>query len=287
MNTNEQKSFIAFIKQNKAAFVITVIALALVVVSILALNFFKTEAAKYDISFVSNGGSSVEAVIVEQNNKITRPKDPVKEGYRFKGWYYNGEPYDFNNKITENIQLEARWEKIEKVSNVELDQTTLILYVNDTTKLNATVIPENAENKNVTWKSSNPKIVSVDKAGNITALKEGNATITVTTEDGGYTAEVKILARIAIVGNSSTGSETTTSKPSTSKYKVSFVDTDGSNLFASQTITHGNMATEPSVPTKEGFKLEKGSLCDVVPTMLELLNIKKPKDMTGVSLIKK
>ena len=157
MNTNEQKSFIGFIKQHKAAFVITAIALVLIIAAIFILKFFDFETAKFDISFVSNGGSSVDAIIVEQNNKIARPKDPVKEGYRFKGWYYNGEPYDFNNKITENIQLEAKWEKIEKVSNVELDQTTLILYVNDTTKLNATVIPENAENKNVTWKSSNSK----------------------------------------------------------------------------------------------------------------------------------
>ena len=52
-------------------------------------------------------------------------------------------------------------------------------------------------------------------------------------------------------------------------------------------VTTHSTSLVPLIITKEGFKLEKGSLCDVVPTMLELLNIKKPKDMTGVSLIKK
>lgn len=52
-------------------------------------------------------------------------------------------------------------------------------------------------------------------------------------------------------------------------------------------VTTHSTSLVPLIITKEGFKLEKGSLCDVVPTMLELLNIKKPKDMTGVSLIRK
>lgn len=53
------------------------------------------------------------------------------------------------------------------------------------------VLPENAENKRVTWTSDKPEVAAVEE-GNITAISEGKAKITVTTEDGGYTAEFTV-----------------------------------------------------------------------------------------------
>lgn len=74
------------------------------------------------------------------------------------------------------------------VTGVSLDKTTLTLAVNDTGKLTATVIPDNATNKNVTWKSSNTSVATVSADGTVTAKNAGTATITVTTADGGKTA---------------------------------------------------------------------------------------------------
>lgn len=74
------------------------------------------------------------------------------------------------------------------VTGVSLDKTTLTLAVNDTGKLTATVIPDNATNKNVTWKSSNTSVATVSADGTVTAKNAGTATITVTTVDGGKTA---------------------------------------------------------------------------------------------------
>ncbi len=54
--------------------------------------------------------------------------------------------------------------------------------------LSATITPDDATNQNVTWKSSDPNIATVDANGKIRALKPGTATITVITEDGGKTA---------------------------------------------------------------------------------------------------
>lgn len=48
--------------------------------------------------------------------------------------------------------------------------------------------PNNASNKNVTWSSSNPEVASVSPDGIIKGLKQGQTAITVTTEDGGFTA---------------------------------------------------------------------------------------------------
>ena len=43
----------------------------------------------------------------------------------------------------------------------------------------------------------------------------------------------------------------------------------------------------PLIVTKEGLKLKDGRLCDLAPTMLDLMNIEKPEEMTGISLIEK
>ncbi len=59
----------------------------------------------------------------------------------------------------------------------------------------STIEPSNATNKNVSWKSDNEEIVSVTKEGIISAKKQGNATITVITEDGNKQAICKITVK--------------------------------------------------------------------------------------------
>ncbi len=78
------------------------------------------------------------------------------------------------------------------VTGVKLDRTKMTLRQGRKSSLTATVAPYNATNKEVTWKSSNPSIVSVDQDGNITAHAKGYTTITVTTKDGGFTASCDI-----------------------------------------------------------------------------------------------
>jgi len=58
------------------------------------------------------------------------------------------------------------------------------LNVNDSFQLTATVTPDNATNKAVTWKSSNVNVATVDNNGNVRAISPGTATITATTADG-------------------------------------------------------------------------------------------------------
>ncbi len=70
------------------------------------------------------------------------------------------------------------------VSGVTLSPKTMTLEINETGQLTATVSPENAGNKNVSYKSSNASVATVTADGLVTAVKAGTATITVTTEDG-------------------------------------------------------------------------------------------------------
>ena len=79
-----------------------------------------------------------------------------------------------------------------RVSGVQISKTTLSLNVGDTQQLTATVSPSNADNKNVTWSSSNSSVAQVSSTGKITAKGAGSTTITVTTVDGNYTAKCTV-----------------------------------------------------------------------------------------------
>ena len=74
------------------------------------------------------------------------------------------------------------------VTGVTVNPTKLELKVGATSKITATVAPNDATNKKVTWASSNTKVATVDASGNVKAVAVGTADITVTTEDGKKTA---------------------------------------------------------------------------------------------------
>lgn len=76
----------------------------------------------------------------------------------------------------------------EPVSGVTLDKTEATVKKDKTLQLTATVAPVAAENKNVSWESSNTDVATVSATGLVTAVDYGTATITVTTEDGNKTA---------------------------------------------------------------------------------------------------
>lgn len=74
------------------------------------------------------------------------------------------------------------------VTGVTLNKSSTTIAIDATETLTVTVAPANATNKNVSWSSSDSTVATVSSSGVVTAKKEGSATITVTTEDGGKTA---------------------------------------------------------------------------------------------------
>ena len=73
------------------------------------------------------------------------------------------------------------------VTGVSLNKSSTSIEEASTEQLVATVIPSNADDKSVIWSSSNTSVATVDSSGVVTAVSAGTSTITVTTNDGGYT----------------------------------------------------------------------------------------------------
>lgn len=82
-------------------------------------------------------------------------------------------------------------QRIVKVTSVELDKTEVKLDEDDHVTLVATVFPEDATDKSVSWTSSDEAVATV-AGGVVTAASEGSATITVRTNDGGFEATCAI-----------------------------------------------------------------------------------------------
>jgi uncharacterized protein YjdB len=77
------------------------------------------------------------------------------------------------------------------VSGITL-QESLALKVGSKSQLIPQIVPQDATNKNAVWKTSDETIATVDSDGNVTAINEGEAIITATTEDGSYSAYCKV-----------------------------------------------------------------------------------------------
>lgn len=88
---------------------------------------------------------------------------------------------------TANAQTE-----IFNVSEVKLDKETVYIKVGEKAELNAQVFPFNAHNQVVYWNTSNANVASVDSKGKVTAKKAGEAEITATSADGGYSSKCKV-----------------------------------------------------------------------------------------------
>ncbi len=78
------------------------------------------------------------------------------------------------------------------VTGVSLNKSVLSLKTGEAETLIATISPDKATNKTVAWKSSDNDVAAVDNTGKVTAIKEGTATITATTEDGNFSASCTV-----------------------------------------------------------------------------------------------
>lgn len=97
--------------------------------------------------------------------------------------------YTATASVTVKIPVE-----IEKLT-IEAEKE-ILTQIGETTELKVKIEPENADEQKLIWKSDNEMVAAVDENGKVTAVGNGTATITVTTEDGKVTASVMITVKI-------------------------------------------------------------------------------------------
>ena len=150
-----------------------------------------TNNGPYMVSDTTYNGSwfSCESAALENQSYIYRPYD--------SSWV------DYGKRENKNFRIKAYTDnsdiKTVAVESVSLDKTEAVLKEKETVKLNATVLPENADNKNVHFTSDNDAVATVDDNGLVTALSSGEAVITAITEDGKKTAKCKITVEKEII----------------------------------------------------------------------------------------
>ena len=181
------------------------------------------------------------------------------------------------------------------VSSVSLDKTSVSLNVGESVTLAATVKPDNATNKTVSWSSSNASVASVDASGKVSAVAEGTATITAKAGDKTATCSVTVTKKVVAVesvtldksslelNEGETATLTATVKPdnasdktvtwSSSKTSVATVDASGKVTAVAEgtaTITAkaGDKTATCSVTVKKSVVAVESVTLDITSTIL-------------------
>ena len=91
---------------------------------------------------------------------------------------------------------------IQPVTGVKFDSSSKTMYVGQKSTFGYDILPSNATDKGVSFKSSNKKIATVDSSGKVTAKKTGSCKIYITTDDGSYkdTVKVKVVKKVDVTG---------------------------------------------------------------------------------------
>ena len=170
-----------------------VIAVDSVTVSPSTLNMTEGDTQKLQASVspsdatdktVTWSSSANEVASVDQNGKVTALKAGTAT--------ITVTTKDGGKKATCAITVKA---KVIPVTGVTLDASAMEVDEGFSFMLTATVNPDNATDKSVTWSSSDAAVATISQTGEVTAVKKGTATITVTTNDGGKTATCAVTVK--------------------------------------------------------------------------------------------
>ncbi|BDF57516.1 hypothetical protein CE91St36_03330 [Christensenellaceae bacterium] len=114
-----------------------------------------------------------------------------------------------NNKTTISAPVQVTVSSnVIPVTGVTLNVDNTTVLVGKAVQLTATVVPDNATNKSLTWQSDDTSIAIVDANGLVKGMKSGVATITVTTGNGNYTATCTVTVTAVSSTSAQTGDST-------------------------------------------------------------------------------
>jgi len=195
----------------------------------------------YTVCFECNGGTPVASQTVTHGETATKPTDPTREGYTFDGWYSDNvtflskldfetavtdvtflDEWDFATPITEDMTLYAKW-----ITN----QYTLIFECNGGTSVDSQTVTYGESATKPTDPTRENYTFDDWYVDNETFADKWNFSTTITTDIILYAKWIK------------------------SEHTVTFESNLGTPV-ASQKVSHGEVATEPAQPTREGYTFE-------------------------------
>ena len=185
--------------------------------------YIKFVRSHWTVKYVTNGGSTVRDVTVQVDSTLAKPSNPTRSGYNFIGWYTDEaltKLYDFNRKVTSDITLYAKWEKIAGTITVSFE-----------TNGGSVVYP-----------------VAIEK--NMTALKPSDPTKSNHRFLGWYTD--KELTKSFDFNTKIMSDITLYAKWEKLVFTVKF-ESNGGTTYNDVTINKDTFVTKPDNPTKEGY----------------------------------
>lgn len=244
-------------KKKKTMIVVAIIVILLIIALII---FFITRNTKqiYTVSFDTNGAEPIASQQVEEGKTVTRPTDPVLEGYEFAGWYLktttntqqdvlleSTEQFNFDTPITQDIVLEARWLQNGKIAGYEItlniDGRETILTTDPEGMLEKPEDPEKEGYKFLGWYINDEKVDFSEPF----------------TEDSRVTAKWEKVEddekqeETAKPNENQSEGTTKPEKPEIKKYTVTF-KVDGDTV-KTQTVEEGKTISLPESPSKSGY----------------------------------
>ena len=132
-------------------------------------------------------------------------------------------------------------------TSISLNKSSANLYTNETLQLSATVLPSNADDKTVTWSSSNPNVATVSSSGLVTSISAGNAVITARTADGSnLSATCSIIVKQLATSISLNGTSATIYTGNTLQLNATVLPSTTSNPSVTWTSSNTSIATVSS-----------------------------------------
>ncbi|WP_053984552.1 chitobiase/beta-hexosaminidase C-terminal domain-containing protein [Niameybacter massiliensis] len=132
------------------------------------------EDIKYSITFDSKGGSEVAAQEILEGQKATKPADPIREGYKFIGWYIDEgytEAYNFDKEVVAHVTVYAKWQKNESggssgsggSTNNTSNSSTQIEVVEITEDKESIIVRPQVKADKAEWQTSKKQLQSLVK----------------------------------------------------------------------------------------------------------------------------
>lgn len=149
--------------------------------------FFEKDPATVNSSnhsevYFCNPNLEVDKYTVQKEDYDGNLIQPVKLGYEFLGWFdATGKKVESlsASEISGNVKLTAKWNELNPVTNITINNVPSELITGDTFQINASVVPNNAFFTQIIYSTTDSDIVDVTTDGLLTAVNTGVATITV------------------------------------------------------------------------------------------------------------